>query len=259
MEVRREATGGAKAAGSRRAGRERRSMRDGDGVGAVAFPGFSREGLRFLRENRERNSRAWFDEHRPTYEELLLEPFRLLVVGLSPVMRRIDPRFETTPAVDRTISRLRRDTRFSPDKSLYRDRMWLAFRRPRKDWTGHPSYYFEIRPEGYRYGLGYYEAERSTMERFRARIDAEPAVFRRAIAPLRRDGRFELAGETYKRPPPGPHSPEIQDWYRRKSFYLACNRGIDALLLSPALEEDLRSGFRVLAPLYRFLIALEEG
>ena len=166
---------------------------------AGGFPGFSREALRFLRENRERNSRAWFDEHRQSYEELLLDPFQLLVSELSPAMRRVDRRFETRPAVDRALSRIRRDTRFSPDKSLYRDRMWLAFRRPRKDWTGHPSYYFEIRPDGYRYGLGYYEAERSTMDRFRARIDEAPAAFRRAIAPLRRDGRFELAGEMYKR------------------------------------------------------------
>ena len=116
------------------------------------FSGFRRQALRLLRENRERNNRAWFEVQKPDYPELLLEPFQMLVAELTPDMRKIDALFETRPAVDRTISRLRRDTRFSPDKSLYRDRMWLSFKRPRSDWTGHPAFYFEVNPAGYRYG-----------------------------------------------------------------------------------------------------------
>ena len=221
------------------------------------FSGFRREALRFLRENRERNSRSWVEEHKPDYQELLLEPFQLLVAELTKDMLKIDPRFETRPAVDRTISRVRRDTRFSPDKSLYRERMWLSFKQPRSDWTGHPAFYFEINPEGCRYGLGYYEASPATMDRFRREIDRAPAAFRRAIAPLRKDGRFILAGEMYKRPKPSVHGPELEEWYQRKSFYLVRNRGVDRVLLSADLSEELRSGFRALAPLYRYLLALE--
>lgn len=220
------------------------------------FRGFREDALRFLETVRARDDKSWFEQNRERYRELLVLPFQALVLDLTPTMRRIDPRFELRPAIGRAISRIYRDTRFSKDKSLFRDSMWIAFKRPSREWTDAPSYFFEITPSFYRYGMGYYSASRATMDALRASIDENPAPFRRAIAFHKKGSPFDLRGETYKRPLPSRHTKEIQEWTGRKSFYLVADRSIDRTLFSPSLVPLLDEGFRALGPLYRYLAAL---
>ncbi|RMN22168.1 hypothetical protein ALQ63_02046 [Serratia plymuthica] len=132
-----------------------------------SFTGFSQQGLNFLQQVRLENDKDWFEANRNLYERELLTPFRTLVAELSPAMLAIDPQFETRPAIGKTLSRLHRDTRFSHDKSRYRSRMWLTFKRPSKDWKDAPVYFFELGPDMLRYGLGYYSANKPTMDLFR--------------------------------------------------------------------------------------------
>ncbi len=220
------------------------------------FRGFSPAALSFLEIVRARDDKAWFEQNRERYRELLVLPFQALVLDLTPTMRRIDPRFELRPSIGRAISRIYRDTRFSKDKSLFRDSMWIAFKRPSREWTDAPSYFFEITPSFYRYGMGYYSASRATMDALRASIDENPTSFRRAIAFHKKGSPFDLRGETYKRPLPSRHAEEIQEWTQRKSFYLVADRSIDRTLFSPRLVPLLDEGFRALGPLYRSLAAL---
>lgn len=81
----------------------------------------SKETLDFLVENRLQNSRDWFHDHKKVYQEVVLAPLIELVEKLTPVMWEIDPLFITTPKVCKTISRIYRDTRYTKDKSLYRE------------------------------------------------------------------------------------------------------------------------------------------
>lgn len=89
------------------------------GGSAMGFEGFSAEALRFLLENRINNSKEWFEEHRNEYRKYVYEPFAELVKELAPAMKEIDDGIITIPS--KIISRVRRDTRFTKDKSLYRD------------------------------------------------------------------------------------------------------------------------------------------
>ena len=41
-------------------------------------------------ENKFHDSRAWFEEHRKQYEQLVLEPMRSLVVELAPAVLALD-------------------------------------------------------------------------------------------------------------------------------------------------------------------------
>ncbi len=143
---------------------------------------------------------------------------RALVADLSEHMLSIDPQLETWPAVNKTISRIHRDIRFSKDKTLYRDSMWITFKRPSAQWRDEPGFFFELRPQSYRYGMGFYAAGKETMDKLRAWIDEEPEQFRRTIAFYERQQTFVIEGECYKRLPGGPKSEPFQEWYRRKTF-----------------------------------------
>lgn len=177
------------------------------------FTGFFPRTLDFLKDLKSNNSKAWFDAHKQDY----------------------------------------RDTRFSKDKSLFKNVMWITFKRPGKDWRDAPAYFFEISPDSYRYGMGFYSASKSTMDRFRKMIDEKPEEFLQAISFYSKQRIFVLEGAKYKKKPDKKIPEIIIDWYRRRNLYLACNRKPDNRLFSRALADDLISGFELLAPLYHYL------
>lgn len=217
------------------------------------FNGFSPETLDFLKALAANNDKSWFEAHREDYQRCLLGPLRHLVVELGEFMLTIDPHFEITPAINKTISRIYRDTRFSKDKSLFRSNMWITFKRPIEDWMNTPAYFFEITPDSYRYGMGFYQAAKATMDRFRQMIDEKPGQFFEAISPFSKEQLFEVAGEKYKRILDESKSEEIQNWYQRRNLYLVCNREIDDSLFSGELVDDLIFAFHLAALFYRYL------
>jgi uncharacterized protein (TIGR02453 family) len=219
------------------------------------FVGFTAQSLAFLSNIKANNSKIWYQEQKALYEQVLLNPFRELVSALAPTMQVIDDRFEVRPAVGKTLSRLYRDTRFSKDKSLFRDRMWLVFKQPKTGWTDAPAYFFELRPEAFCYGLGYYAASRDTMDRFRHMILHHAGEFHAATDSLLPE--FQLVGESYKRPLIKQQPEAIANWYNRKSFAVMVEASQFDAIFSGQLVGTLQQGFQKLAPLYDLLRKVE--
>lgn len=222
---------------------------------AQQFTGFSQQGLTFLQQVCRENDKEWFEANRGVYERELLAPFRALVDQLAPVMLAIDPQFETRPAIGKTLSRIHRDTRFSHDKSRYRSRLWLTFKRPSKDWKDAPAYFFEIGPDMLRYGLGYYSANKATMDLFRHTLQRRPQQFL-AVAQCCQPP-FELVGERYKRLLVKDLAEELSTWYHRKSFAVMVTDPQVEKAFSATLPASLAQGFQQLAPLYDWLMQVE--
>ncbi|OCL19354.1 DUF2461 domain-containing protein [Gilliamella sp. wkB171] len=219
------------------------------------FNGFSQAGLNFLQDAWIHNSKTWFDEHRSIYDNDLVKPFKLLVEQLTPEMLKIDEWFETKPAIGKTISRIHRDTRFSKDKTLYRSRLWLTFKRPNKDWKEAPAYFFEISPNSYQYGLGYYCASKQTMDIFREEIANDTAKFLEMIRCVKKP--FELVGESYIRPLIKDQDEKIATWYNRKSLAVMVTNNHIADVLDSDLPNKLIKGFKKIVPLYDYLMRVE--
>ena len=218
----------------------------------TSFAGFRPEAFQFLANISENNNKIWFEKNREVYERYILEPFRHLVIALNDLMLSIDPHLEVRPSVNRTISRIYRDTRFSADKSLYRSNMWIVFKRSIKSWKDVPAFFFEIFPDWYRYGMGFYALSRLTGDRFREKIITDPEAFRKTISTFYQKGFLELHGEKYKKRI-GPDKPEdIEDWYQRRNIYVAHVSSTDNRLFSKYLLDDLKTSFEILTPLYHF-------
>ena len=214
------------------------------------FNGFLPQAPGFFERLAANNNKAWFEEHRDQYEELLLEPLKLLVGDLADTMTGIDPALITIPAVDKTISRMYRDTRFSRDKSPYKTCLWITFKRRSPDWKQAPCFFFEITADSYRYGMGFYGASRETMDNLRRFIEAQPVAFRKAVACLGKQPVFAVEGDCYKRPLNPALPDDLQAWHRRKNIYLVCNREAGGQLFSAELCDELGKGFQQLQPLY---------
>jgi uncharacterized protein (TIGR02453 family) len=218
------------------------------------FSGFSPKTLKFLRGLKANNNKEWFNAHRSDYNEFVLRPLRDLVTDLGDFMLDIDPCFEISPAVNKTISRIYRDTRFSKDKSPFRSTVWITFKNRSEDWTTRVcGYFFELSVDSYRYGMGFYNAAPSIMSRFREMIDEDPTDFLKAISFFDRQKTFMLEGEKYKRIIDKTKPEKIQTWYQRKNMYLVCNRKMDDTLFSRKLVDNLIFGFNMIAPFYHYL------
>lgn len=221
----------------------------------ATFIGLKPDALNFLQLLSQNNNKEWFSANRVTWDQGLVAPLRQLVETLAPDMLLIDDLLEVRPAVGKTLSRIHRDTRFSHDKSPYRSNVWIAFKRPRKSLSDSPTFFFEIMPDSWRYGMGYYSASRTTMTRFRDHIADNPRSFLATVADIRTG--FSLEGESYKRPLIIGQTPELADWYNKKTFALIDERRDMAALYSAELVDILREAFWRLAPLYQLLVKLQ--
>lgn len=218
----------------------------------------SEKSLKFLFENKMRNSKEWYDAHKHEYREYVVEPLANLVNELAPSLMKIDRNIICSPKIGGSISRIRRDTRFSNDKTLYRDVAWIVFIRDKKLYNGLPGYFLEIAPNSFRYGCGYYSADTKSLESMRSLIIKGDKSFKSADRAYRSQNIFDFEGEMYKRNRFSGYSPEEQNWLNRRNIDFIRYSTDFELLYSEKFKDTLIEGFEILAPIYKFLIKAEE-
>jgi uncharacterized protein (TIGR02453 family) len=218
------------------------------------FEGFRKETLDFLWGIRFNNNREWFEENKKRYQEDLYIPMRALAFSVWEDITRKQEGLQ----LNCHVSRIYRDARRTHGKGPYKDRLWFSLRRDREDWTDTPVFYFELSPEGYCYGLGYYAPRPATLERFRASIDADPAGFERLALDLQRQKIFVPDGEEYKKKK-GEKTGVLALWYNRKNPGMTAWRELGDELYSSDFAGKLAGELSVLIPLYLYLKELDGG
>jgi uncharacterized protein (TIGR02453 family) len=221
----------------------------------MSFGGFTSETLRFLFENKVNDSKAWYEEHKSQYKEYVYNPFEELVIELAPAITEIDSNLITIPS--KIISRIRRDTRFTKDKSLYRDNVWIAFLRDKSQMSTSPCFWFEINQKGSSYGIGYYGATTASMNKMRKMIIDRHPSFLEALKCYESQNEFSIGGEMYKRSK-FPAQPEnLRLWLDRKNIFFECAQNGYKLGFSKELPAILKKGYNTLKPIYDFLCLVE--
>src|SRR5258708_6243044 len=84
-----------------------------------AKPVFSKEIFRFFRELGRNNKKVWMDANRDEYQAVVVKPFRALLEELSPLVLKLDARFDVAARSGKNFSRINRDIRFAKDKTPY--------------------------------------------------------------------------------------------------------------------------------------------
>ena len=214
------------------------------------FKGFQEEYKDFLIQLRFNNNREWFHENHDTYLKYVREPLKALVREMGPMMLSIDPQFDIESR--RTISRINRDLRFTRDKSPYRANMWITFKRLATEGKVVPSYYFEIFPEYYSYGMGFYNVPRGVMDEIRGMIDERNQKFMKIHKLYKSQNTFTMEGRKYKRIINKELPEDLTDWYQRKELFFVCDRN-DDLIFSPELIDVMYKDFKLIEPIYHFL------
>lgn len=220
------------------------------------FNGFKPETFMYLDQLGINNSRGWFETHKEDYNDCLKRPFVELVENLAPAIRAIDPVLDTDPK--RCIARINRDIRFSADKSPYRTNLWLAFKRNVPYWKEEPAFFFEIFPDHYRYGMGFFVTPRPVIELIRAAVIGREKTFMELHRQYLSQKVFVLAGEKYKKVIAPDVPVDLMEWSQRKEFYFMADHPVDKTLMGPQLIKILTKDFETLIPWYKYFRTLTE-
>lgn len=171
----------------------------------MSFEGFSAEGLRFLTKLGT-SDKAWFDEHRKTYQKEVVAPTKAFVTDLGEVLaRRVSASIVAEPKTNRSIAPINNDVRFAPNKPPYKDHLLLKF------WDGPdkklaPTLHVRISEATVGFATG--KAFRS-VDRWRELVDDDDAggSLASALDELGAGRDLNIAGRELKRVP-RPYDPE---------------------------------------------------
>lgn len=185
------------------------------------FAGFSPQALRFLRDLKKNNDRAWFQPRKEIYERELLEPLQLLTADLASALRKAKIPIDADPR--RSVFRIYRDVRFSPDKSPYKTSLGTYL--PYKGIRGTPGgLYVHVTPKESFIATAFYQLDKDGLLRWRTAMAAEPKRFASVLRALERNGVAVSQYEALKRMPRGfeeqKESP-IAPYFRLDSFIVS--------------------------------------
>jgi uncharacterized protein (TIGR02453 family) len=220
-----------------------------------AFPGFPPEAMQFFRGLARNNNREWFQPRKPVFEEQVKKPMLALADAVNTAMKRFAPDYVTDPA--KAVYRFYRDTRFSKDKTPYKDHIAASFRhRQLTGEGGGAGFYFAVSHKEVAIGGGVYMPAPETLRAIRGHIaefhrEFERILKGRAVKRLLGD----LQGEQLTRVPKGfcSEHPAVE-LLRRKQFLLYVELPPD-IATTPELYEAIVTRFQAMTPFLEFLNA----
>lgn len=219
----------------------------------LKFNGFTEETVQFFLDLRFHNYTEYFHAQHNRYIETVQKPFYNLIETLAPEMRKIDPLMEIRP--HKCLSRIHRDTRFTKDKSPYRDHLWFLFRRAAEPREKSLFYFAEFGPDRLNWGMGIWGENREVMDQFRKRMEANPEGMLARIEDLDlAEHHLILGGSSFKRMNIPTEIPVgLQPWYRSREMFVGKWDPDYRWSFSGRLVTEIQADFRRLAPLYQML------
>lgn len=221
----------------------------------MSYSGISAQTMFLLAQNRFENSKIFYEEHKEQLKAGITVPMRQIAGELSPFMYEIDEMMKLDPV--RMVSRIRRDTRYTHDKHMYRDNLWVMFMRPKHEWRYHPCMWFEVCQDSFSYGVGTYDVTPALMELYRKALLERSDEFLKAAKSAESIGAA-FSAEEYKKPKPGTPSGELQKYYNVKNLFFVKHIRDFKTLESDEIIKQLKEEYKAYAPMYKFLLSISD-
>ena len=211
--------------------------------------------LRFLKDLKKNNNKAWFDAHRKSYDDARAD-FTAFIQKVIDSHAKNDPAIKNLVAKD-CLFRINRDVRFSKDKSPYKSNFGASINQDGRKSMTHAGYYFHLEPGGSFTGGGLYVPGPVELKKLRQEIDynfeefkkiVEGKKFRAVYKNLDESGEFRLV-----RVPKGYEPENPAAYYLRFKSYIASVELKDAELTSKDLVKKTVAALATLQPLVSFI------
>ena len=216
------------------------------------FQGFTQGAVDFLWGIRFNNERSWFLAHKEEYRTLVEQPLRELGDQVHQAMEELYPEL----GLNLHVSRIYRDARRLHGRGPYKDHLWFCVERPSEDWTTRPTFWFELGPDYWGYGMGCWMAKPMDMAKLRARIIKDPKPMEKLTKALNAQSEFTLGGDTYKRPKAGAPSELLAPWFQMKSITITHEDKLTDELFCRDVVDRIKKGYEFLLPYYDYFLTL---
>lgn len=211
----------------------------------------------FLRELSANNNRAWWEDNKTRYREVIQEPSLDFIEDFGRRLKSISPHFIADPRANGgSLMRPYRDIRFSTDKTPYKTNVGIQFRHSRGKDIHAPGFYLHLEPKQCFAGAGLWTPEPAVARVIRQQINDEPQIWERVAHGPDFTALWTLADHESDRlqkvpkelDPDHPYSDDL----RLKSF-TAGTRMTQATVTSAGFADDLLGMYATTGPYIEFL------
>ena len=218
------------------------------------YSGISKDTLMLLEMNRFNNNKPFYEEHKKELNEGSRKQLGALTLDLADELYDIDENMLVDP---KKVSRIRRDTRFTKDKTLYRANLWTIWHRPIEEGEMAPGMWCEVGPGFADNGVGFWRGTPSFMEFFRKDLLENPQPFLEAFVPLVEAG-YGFSPNRYKRDKPGTEKmPEVlKAVYNQKELYFAKSAPNPSIIEGTEFVDYMKEQLKIIKKMYHYLDAL---
>lgn len=206
----------------------------------------------FLQALAKNNNRDWFNANKATYQEAHAN-----MIGFADALlaeMQTHDHIETASG-KASLMRIYRDTRFSKDKTPYKQHFGGGFRRATAELRG--GYYYHIEPGNSFVGAGFWGPNKEDLAHIRAQIAQFPDELREVLA----DKEFVkvfggLKGEQLKTAPKGyPKDHPAIDLLRYKQLIVS-HAFSDKDVLSKNFAKKVSDTFKAVRPFFDYMSSI---
>lgn len=221
--------------------------------------GFPETALQFLADLRENNTREWFEQNRDRYENDLMDTAVALVETVGTRLQSHFPhvRYDTARNGSGSLMRIYRDTRFSKDKTPYKDRIAMGFPLGEGKKMQVPSFGLQITPDDCGLIAGILGFSKDQLKQYREAVvdDTHGHALLHAIDTVTQQGDYSIGGTHYKRPPRGFEMPndERDPYLLHNGLWVSMPAIARAQVTQPDFVDTVVSHFVAIYPVVAWL------
>ncbi len=220
------------------------------------FGGFSKDTFKFLKDLENNNKKEWFEEHRETYEEKVLQPSLSFIVEMGERLSSIAPDIVAIPKTDKSIFRIYKDIRFSKDKTPYKTHIGIFFWEGKRKKLENPGFYLQLNKNSIFVAGGLYIFPKDLLKSYRdAVVDPKKgSELRRIIKKITRNGLYKVGDTHYKKVPRGydPKHPNAE-LLLYNGIHAFCEVPLPKVIYSSDFREYCYKIFKDYSPLHAWV------
>ncbi len=219
---------------------------------------FTKDFLKFIKDLSKNNNRDWFNANKSRYIEHVKEPFEAFIQVMIDEMQKLDRNVLITPRD--AIFRIYRDTRFSKDKTPYKNHISAIVSQGGRKNKSSPGIYMQFSAEDARIYSGAYELDKNALQNVREGIASNLKEFNSLINDRKFKNKFgEVLGEKNKRIPKEFQAvAEEQPLIANKQFYYFAKFEPE-IILDSKLPKKMMEYYKIAQPLGNFLWEASKG
>ncbi len=209
--------------------------------------------MKFLAALAKNNRREWFQPRKAEFEELVLTPMRDLAFLINRELERTAPAY-ALPESHKALNRIYRDTRFSADKTPYKEEVSALFPRHKLSKKQGAAFFISISGKEAMLAGGMYFGETREMQAVRMHLAEEHARFSKLLAQKARKAMFgELQGEKLLRVPKQFGADHAAAELLRQKQWMLWRKWTPAEVTAEEFAKEVVAGIKLLAPFVEFL------